>query len=1048
MSLRFQPFLPLFLLVLSILVAPATMPAEPEADGRWDPDGEDRAAGGSPAAYSYELTRAGFDSVAASQASIGKSPVDIDVRWDGTQDRFTVIWYPAAGTIHTLIQGTSTDWSNFISSMSPLNGRWLDVEVGYFGGNKRYTAIFYEDGDDYGYALHTTNTDAQFQTYLDTYFRSGRSIIDFEAYTLPTGETRFAGVWVNDPNQPPTHLYYNLEFSDVNLLLSPMQGRIIDLERYYSDLHGEDRYAVIFVISTGGGWGMYRNMTTTSLSTNNTNISDGNTHLIDLDPVITGGGSLRYNGVWGNTFKSLNELPAMPGPIDQEPNTPALTSLINTFESTLGIGTVGFYAKNLRTNQSVSYRGDEMFYLASATKTAIHIKFWRDVEAGRFNSTDLLNYTSSANTGSPWYVDERPFPGFASGAPGFSNDLGNAFQLNRFDQAMMSVSDNGATSALVMDTNIGAARAAQDLTEWMASETGIGRGWGVVGSIQDADRLVLWQGQQRSGSVGEQSYFLLPDFAFGPRVRGTWDVCTVGGQLPTNCVSSNCTRCDVNADCAGTETCQNHEDPWGALATFFNLSAGQAAPRYDPAIGYARYYSMGPNSATPRAVGNLWEGLLENRFLLPGTTASALANMGAGTTLNNATGFPAGITTIAKGGTRSAVCTDTGVYRYGGENIVVTFVSKDLTRPCSDNTVTNDVRDIYVPAFGLEMLRALGTDLAVVDPAADASAAPTPIRPGESLVYFANVKNVNGGDAPPVDVRFYLSTNSTITTGDTFIAEKRTSSIPGFGSDLVVGNTPLPSMSPGVYYYGWIVDSDNEVPELNESNTGSSPVTIQVQAPLVAIDDLVFNAKNSASWSPTTDTANYWLHEGTSSNLPGLANATVESCRFDIVTTPSTTNLNRTPPSGDFYWYLVRGESNGPLLPASAGARSLNSIGECGASCAHPKCDSGVVLDPVCDTCVAAVCAADSYCCDTSWDGLCVQQVRTVCNSLACTEAAGTCTHTVCTEGAALTASCDDPPVSPSCVAAVCAADSYCCDTLWDSVCVGEVDDYCFATCE
>jgi beta-lactamase class A len=1006
------------------------------------------AGGSSPASYAYELTRSGFDTQNSNQASSGKSLVDIEVRWDGSQERFTAVWFPVSGTVHTLIQGTSTEWSSFIGIVGPLAGRWMDVEVAYFGTNKRYSAIFYEDGDDYGYALHTTDTDASFQAHLDTYFRSGRSIIDFEAYTLTTGETRYAGAWVNDPNQPQTHLYYNLEFSDVAYLFNPMQGRIIDLERYYSSLHGEDRYAVIVAGLPGGGWSVQRNITSSSLSSLNSGTSDSDTHLIDLDVRVTAGGTLLFNAVWGNTYKSLNEVAAMPAPIDAEPLTPALDSLVTEFETTFGVGTVGIYAKNLRTNQSVSYRGNEMSYLASATKTAIHIKFWRDIEAGRFNATDTMNYTTSTSSGSQWYVDERPFPGFASGAPGFNNDLGQAYTLNRFDQAMMSVSDNGATSALVRDSTYGVARAPQDLTEWLASETGIGRGWGLVTSIQDADRVIVWQGQQTTSHAAEQSYFLLPGYALGPRTRSGWRVCTVGGQLPTNCVSSFCSRCTVDANCLSSQTCDIHRDPWGQLASFFGLSAGESYPLYDSTTAYNRYYSMGLNSATPRAVGNLWEGLMENRFLLPATTSLALANMNEGSWLNAGNAFPNGISLIAKSGSKSKVCTTTGVFRYGGEDIVVAVLTKDLTRPCSDNNATNDVSELYFPQFGLELLNAMGSDLDVVDPALDSAAGPAMIRPGESLAYFAKIENENGGDADPVDVQFYLSLNDTITTNDTLLTEARTDLIPGYGNEFLVENTPLPAVTPGVYYVGWIIDSGNELPELDESNKGVVPVTIQVQASLIEITDLTFTSKTTATWSATPDTAFYYLHEGTSSTLPQLLDGTTDSCRFDTVTTPLTSSLGRTPPSGEFYWYQVQAESDGPFLPASSGPRSLDSVGECGIACAHPKCETGAVLDPVCDTCVAAVCAADSFCCTGSWDALCVEQVRTVCNSLTCPESAGSCTHTVCSEGGVLIAGCDDPPVSPSCASAICAVDSYCCDTAWDNVCVGEVDDYCGATCE
>jgi len=53
----------------------------------------------------------------------------------------------------------------------------------------------------------------------------------------------------------------------------------------------------------------------------------------------------------------------------------------------------------------------------------------------------------------------------------------------------------------------------------------------------------------------------------------------------------------------------------------------------------------------------------------------------------------------------------------------------------------------------------------------------------------------------------------------------------------------------------------------------------------------------------------------------------------------------------------------------------------------------------------------------------------------------GTCSHPICTSGGKLTSACDP------CATQVCAADSYCCDTAWDSVCVGEVASVCGQTC-
>jgi len=56
--------------------------------------------------------------------------------------------------------------------------------------------------------------------------------------------------------------------------------------------------------------------------------------------------------------------------------------------------------------------------------------------------------------------------------------------------------------------------------------------------------------------------------------------------------------------------------------------------------------------------------------------------------------------------------------------------------------------------------------------------------------------------------------------------------------------------------------------------------------------------------------------------------------------------------------------------------------------CAHAVCQQGAKLNaPVCDPCAAQICAVDSFCCTTAWDSLCVSEVASVCQ-LACPSAA------------------------------------------------------------
>jgi Trypsin len=128
-----------------------------------------------------------------------------------------------------------------------------------------------------------------------------------------------------------------------------------------------------------------------------------------------------------------------------------------------------------------------------------------------------------------------------------------------------------------------------------------------------------------------------------------------------------------------------------------------------------------------------------------------------------------------------------------------------------------------------------------------------------------------------------------------------------------------------------------------------------------------------------------------------------------------------------------------------------------GPACAHSKCASGTKLVKTCDACVAKICAADAYCCSTSWDSICVGEVQSVCNEScgggtdggtdgggtdAGTDGGAACTHPICTQGSKLATNCD------VCVGSICAKDPYCCSTAWDSVCVGEVKSVCNKSCK
>ena len=139
----------------------------------------------------------------------------------------------------------------------------------------------------------------------------------------------------------------------------------------------------------------------------------------------------------------------------------------------------------------------------------------------------------------------------------------------------------------------------------------------------------------------------------------------------------------------------------------------------------------------------------------------------------------------------------------------------------------------------------------------------------------------------------------------------------------------------------------------------------------------------------------------------------------------------------------------GTTPPADGGTDAAPDTGtDAGSTCSHSDCSTGGKLVATCDPCVKKICAVDSFCCNSSWDATCVGEVKSVCGQ-TCGGApdaspppdAGSCSHSECTSGAKLVKTCD------ACVTKICTADSFCCNSTWDSICVSEVGSICGQTC-
>ena len=89
---------------------------------------------------------------------------------------------------------------------------------------------------------------------------------------------------------------------------------------------------------------------------------------------------------------------------------------------------------------------------------------------------------------------------------------------------------------------------------------------------------------------------------------------------------------------------------------------------------------------------------------------------------------------------------------------------------------------------------------------------------------------------------------------------------------------------------------------------------------------------------------------------------------------------------------IESGDSGGPdMLPGAAphtivavnsgaGAKPSKPVGpKKPAKCVHDLCTWGDPLEATCDPCVAEVCAADAFCCESGWDAQGAVEVESVC---------------------------------------------------------------------
>ena len=223
----------------------------------------------------------------------------------------------------------------------------------------------------------------------------------------------------------------------------------------------------------------------------------------------------------------------------------------------------------------------------------------------------------------------------------------------------------------------------------------------------------------------------------------------------------------------------------------------------------------------------------------------------------------------------------------------------------------------------------------------------TPIA-GDSFVLSATVRNQGNGRSGSTTLRYYLSTDATISASDT---EVGSDTVPFIGVDeSVIATTELTApSSAGAYYYGACVESVSD--ETDTGNNCSAAVTVTVGAP-----DLVVDAPTVSTSSPTYGT--HFILSVTVRNQ-GNGRAGITTLRW-YLSTDATISASDTEVGSQTVWGVAASgtsdHSTNPRAPSSAGTyyygacvESVRGESNTGNNCSPAVTVAGPVPDLVVD---------------------------------------------------------------------------------------------------
>ncbi|MBR1088699.1 M10 family metallopeptidase C-terminal domain-containing protein, partial [Bradyrhizobium manausense] len=282
------------------------------------------------------------------------------------------------------------------------------------------------------------------------------------------------------------------------------------------------------------------------------------------------------------------------------------------------------------------------------------------------------------------------------------------------------------------------------------------------------------------------------------------------------------------------------------------------------------------------ASGNVYNAYLYNgdtRSLIDNATGGSGNDIIIGNAVANVLKGGAGNDTITGGGGNDTIDggpgIDTVVYSGNRADYLVTYNANSATWTVADQrSGSPDGTDTVTAVENFKFADGIIDSTVVAQPplpdltASFDSVSSTTIAPGGSTSVDFWVVNFGKAPAAASISGLYLSTDATITTGDTLLT---TVASPGLSANGTTGyydhqtvSLALPAnLAPGTYYIGGIADYNNAISESNEANNNHDATRITVTAPaapakpdLTASFDSVSSTTIAAGGSTSVD---FWV---------------------------------------------------------------------------------------------------------------------------------------------------------------------------------------------